>query len=75
MRDAWKSISKVFIIAVLLDVVYQIIVVRWVYPFETVLVAILLAIVPYILVRGPVNRLRRDSQRSASSHARTDRSS
>ena len=66
MRDGWKSISKVFIIAVLLDVVYQIIVVRWFYPFETVLVAILLALVPYILVRGPVNRLRRGSQKRAS---------
>ena len=66
LLDAWKSISKVFIIAVLLDVVYQIIVVRWFYPFETVLVAILLALVPYILVRGPVNRLRRGSQKRAS---------
>ena len=46
LLDAWKSISKVFIIAVLLDVVYQIIVIRWFYPFETVLVAILLAVVP-----------------------------
>jgi len=70
LLDAWKSISKVFIIAVLLDVVYQIIVIRWFYPFETVLVAILLAVVPYILVRGPVNRLRRDSQNPASPHAR-----
>jgi len=70
LLDAWKSISKVFIIAVLLDVVYQIIVVRWFYPFETVLVAILLALVPYILVRGPVNRIRRDSQNPASPRAR-----
>ena len=70
LLDAWKSISKVFIIAVLLDVVYQIIVIRWFYPFETVLVAILLAVVPYILVRGPVNRIRRDSQNPASPRAR-----
>ena len=70
LLDAWKSISKVFIIAVLLDVVYQIIVVRWFYPFETVLVAIVLALVPYILVRGPVNRIRRDSQNPASPRAR-----
>ena len=70
LLDAWKSISKVFIIAVLLDVVYQIIVIRWFYPFETVLVAILLALVPYILVRGPVNRIRRDSQNPASPRAR-----
>lgn len=69
MRDGWKSISKVFIIAVLLDVVYQIIVVRWFYPFETLLVAVLLALVPYILVRGLANRLKRGAQKPASPHA------
>lgn len=68
-RDGWKSISKVFIIAALLDVVYQIIVVRWFYPFETLLVAVLLALLPYTLVRGPVNRLKKGSQKSTSPHA------
>ncbi len=28
-----------------------------VYPGETLIVAVLLAIVPYFLVRGPINRL------------------
>lgn len=68
IRDGWKSISKVFIIAILLDVVYQIIALRWFYPFETLLVAVLLALVPYILLRGPVNRLKKRSQKHASPH-------
>ena len=59
LRNGWKSVGKVFILAVLLDVVYQIIVLRFVYPGETVIVAFLLAIVPYLLIRGPVNRLAR----------------
>lgn len=66
VRNGWKSISKVFIIAILLDVVYQIIVLRWFYPFETLLVAVLLALLPYILLRGIVNRVVRSSQKSAS---------
>ena len=66
LQDGWKTISKVFIIAVLLDVVYQIIVLRRFYPFETLLVAVLLALVPYILIRGPVDRLRRGSHKSPS---------
>jgi hypothetical protein len=50
----------VFILAVVLDVVYQLIEHRWVvYPGEAVLVAIILAIVPYLLLRGPVNRIAR----------------
>lgn len=59
LRDGWRSISKVFIIAGILDVIYQLIVLRWFYPVETLLVAVLLALIPYLLVRGPVNRLKR----------------
>ncbi len=59
LRDGWKSVGKVFVLAMLLDVVYQVIVERFVYPGEVVIVAVLLAIVPYLLVRGPVNRLAR----------------
>jgi hypothetical protein len=59
LHDGWKAIAKVFILALVLDVVYQIMVQRWVYPLEAVLVAALLACVPYLLVRGPANRLMR----------------
>ena len=48
-------------VAFVLDVVYQWIALRWVYPGEAFLVSIILAIVPYVLVRGPVNRLARTS--------------
>ena len=61
LKNGWKGVGKVFILAVVLDVVYQLIEHRWtVYPGEAVLVAIILAIVPYLLFRGPSqsNRLR-----------------
>ena len=57
LRDGWKSVGKVFIVAMLLDIVYQLIVERWVYPFEVILVAFILAIVPYLILRGIVNRV------------------
>jgi hypothetical protein len=58
VKDGWKGIGRVFILAVVLDTVYQLIEHRWVvYPGEAVLVAIILAIVPYLLLRGPVNRI------------------
>ena len=56
-KSGWKRVSKIFILAVILDIVYQLKVNRWTYPGETLLVASFLAIVPYLLVRGPVNRL------------------
>jgi hypothetical protein len=46
-----------------LDAVYQYIALRWFYPGEAVLVAIILAIIPYLLVRGPVDRIARRSRK------------
>jgi len=57
LKDGWKSVGKVFILAVVLDVVYQIIVLRFVYPGEVILVAFTLAILPYLILRGLVTRI------------------
>jgi hypothetical protein len=52
-------VSKVFIFAVVLDVIYEFIVYRWVYPGQAVIVATVLAIIPYLLIRGPATRIMR----------------
>jgi hypothetical protein len=61
LKDGWKSVGKVFILALILDVVYQIIEQRFVYPGEAVIVAFILAIVPYLVLRGLVTRMARGS--------------
>jgi hypothetical protein len=65
IKDGWKSVGRVFLLAVVLDVVYQIIVRRFVYPGETIIVAFVLAIVPYLIVRGLVTRLARRKELKA----------
>jgi hypothetical protein len=57
VKEGWKSVGKIFVLAVLLDVVYQLEVHSTVYPGETLIVAFALAIVPYLVLRGPINRL------------------
>jgi len=57
LRHGWKAIGRVFVLAIIMDAIYQFIVLRWLYPFELLIVAILLAVVPYLLIRGPVNRI------------------
>ena len=57
IREGWSTIAKVFIMAIVMDAIYQFVVQRWVYPVETLIVAFLLAVVPYILIRGPLNRI------------------
>ena len=57
MHDCWRSIGRLFLFAVVLDCIYQIVELHWIYPFEALVVATVLAIIPYVLVRGPVNRI------------------
>ena len=64
IEDGWKSVGKIFILAAVLDVIYQIIVLRFVYPGEVIIVAFLLAIVPYLILRGLVTRLARKNASS-----------
>jgi hypothetical protein len=59
IRDGWRSVGKIFIIAVVLDTIYQFVVLGGLRPLEGLFVATVLALVPYILFRGPVNRLKR----------------
>ena len=56
LRSGWKAVGKIFILAIIIDAIYQIIVFRWIYPAETLIVAALLAFIPYLLLRGPVTR-------------------
>jgi len=58
LREGFKDVTRVFVFAIILDVMYQAMVFRWVYPLQSLVVAILLAIVPYALIRGPVTRLK-----------------
>jgi hypothetical protein len=53
-RGGIKDIGRIFIVAIVLDIVYQIVVFRWVYPGQMLIVAVVCAIVPYVVVRGPV---------------------
>lgn len=61
--EGWKDFGKIFIVGVVLDVIYQLIVVYKLksearfYPLESIMVAIALAIVPYLLFRGPISRV------------------
>jgi hypothetical protein len=56
VKHGWKSVGKVFILAIILDSIYQMEVHSTIYAGELLIVAFTLAIVPYLIVRGPVNR-------------------
>lgn len=57
LKDGWKHFGKIFILAIILDAVYQLKVQHTLYPGEMLFVALVLAVVPYVVLRGPVNRI------------------
>ena len=69
LDDGWKSVGRVFILAVVLDVVYQLIEIHFVYPGEALIVAVVLAIMPYLIVRGLVTRVTRTTARAEEKEA------
>lgn len=57
LRSGIKDFGRVFVFACVLDTTYQLLVFRSFFPLEMLIVAVVCAIVPYFLVRGPIMRL------------------
>ena len=57
VRDGLKSVARVLLFAIVMDAIYQYIELRTFHPGEAIIVALILGFVPYLFIRGPVNRL------------------
>ena len=55
----WQDITRIFIVAIVLDTAYQIMVLRAFYVVQALIVAVACAIVPYVLFRGSTTLLAR----------------
>jgi len=58
----WEGIvstAKILILGVVMDVIYQLTFLGTFHPAESAAIAILLALVPYALLRGPIKRVAR----------------
>jgi hypothetical protein len=53
------STSKILILGVVMDIIYQAAVLGQLFPAEAAIIAVLLAFVPYALLRGPIGRIAR----------------
>src|SRR5437879_13877542 len=57
LRNLWRIAGKVFLVALVLDAIYQIVALHWIYPVPALIVATSLALVPCMLVRAVGNRI------------------
>lgn len=53
------STAKILLLGVVMDIVYQLVFLGEFYPAEAAIIAVLLAFVPYLLLRGPIGRIAR----------------
>ena len=59
LREGWQAVSRVVALGIVMDALYQIVVLRSVRPLELIVIVLALAVAPYVLLRGPFNRLLR----------------
>jgi hypothetical protein len=59
LREGLNATARIIILGLVMDVIYQIIVLKTFYPVEALIIALLLGFIPYLLIRGPVTRVAR----------------
>jgi hypothetical protein len=57
LREGLKRVSRVIVFALVMDAIYQLMVLGRFYPGEALVIAFVLAVLPYLLIRGPVARI------------------
>jgi hypothetical protein len=70
VTEGATRIRRVLVLGVVMDMIYQVMVSRGIYLFELVTVVLVLAFLPYVLLRGMINRLARRWVRGARSVTR-----
>jgi len=56
LREGLNATARIILLGIAMDAIYQFIVLKRFYPVEALIVAIALAFVPYVLLRGPIGR-------------------
>ena len=59
VREGLAATSRIFLLGLGMDAIYQFIVLKKFYPVEALIIAFVLAVVPYFIIRGPVARIAR----------------
>lgn len=60
--------SRIILLGLVMDIIYQFIVLKSFYPGQAVVVALALAFLPYVLLRGPILRIARLWRSHAAPH-------
>ena len=56
LREGLNATARIILLGIVMDVIYQWLVLKTFYPGEAVLIALLLCFIPYVIIRGLVLR-------------------
>jgi hypothetical protein len=59
LREGLNAAARIILLGLAMDVIYQVLELKMFYPVEALIIALLLAFVPYLLIRGPITRIAR----------------
>jgi len=59
LREGWHNTVRIIVLGVVMELLYEVIVFKTIQPLQLVVVVLGLAFVPYVLLRGPANRIAR----------------
>jgi hypothetical protein len=59
LREGLNATARIILLGLAMDMIYQVLVLKTFYPNEAVVIALLLAFVPYLIIRGLVVRVAR----------------
>jgi hypothetical protein len=59
LNEGLNATARIIFLGLVMDAIYQVIVLGQFYPAEAVIVALLFAFIPYVIIRGPAARIAR----------------
>lgn len=59
LREGLNATAKILLFGLVMDTIYQMIVFKAFYPYEALIIAVLLAFLPYVVIRGLTLRIAR----------------
>lgn len=59
LHEGFTATGRIFALGLVMDSIYQLVVLKKFYPGEALVISVVLAVVPYFLIRGPAARVAR----------------
>ena len=65
LNEGLNATARIILLGLVMDAIYQVIVLQRFYPAEAVIVALVFAFIPYVIIRGPAARIARRWHRAS----------